>query len=680
MESASFDHRVGLFRSEQHIHDDVVVILIDEESLEFMTGELGRWPWPRAAYRDLLEFFALAGAQAFAFDILFSERQVAGEISHDDRTLIDATRQAGNTVHAMQLLDSTQTGKKRPLPEDFERLFAIESDKFTGPYYDDYLLPFDALYQASNGIGFLEIKPDRDGVYRRVRLFNQFADNQVYPSLASALVLPLVGGKNRIEYDQEYTRIGELQIPLDGDGNFLINPYGRVVAYSSAQVFTAMQQIRAGASEDLVLDPGLFTGKLVLLGASAIGLHDVKTTALASKEAGVFLHAYTVSNILQQDFLRVQSVAASIAIIFLLCCISVIPITVMSRFRTASLFPLTGALLYPVIAYGAFASNQVYPVIAPVFAIALSLLLSYSLRTYYVNHSNQEIQGMPGQGAAANSPNAPIDNYSDVHAVAASQQTLSVLYLGIRDFSKISETLQPGQIVELLNIYYSKMTEVVLAHNGTLDKYTGDSILAYWGASIGTLDHAEQALTCALDMRKKLHLVNEKLINIGLPDLKIGIGIDSGSLVIGNLGSNKKLDYTIIGDSVNLAKHIEKLTKTYGCPVIMSENTCEPIRSAVPCVPIDMVKIKQTQPPVGLFAPAELFRLENRLSISTRVLQQQLERAFSLFLRRDWQDAAKTYAQIGHCALTELFQQRCRQCLSEQPGQEWDDVYTLAGK
>ncbi len=264
IESTSFDHRVGLFRSEQRIHDDVVVILIDEESLAFMASELGRWPWPRAAYRELLEFFALAGAQAFAFDILFSERQVAGEISHDDRTLIDATRQA---VHAMQLLESTQTGKKRPLPEEFVNLFAIESDKFTGPYYDDYLLPFDALYQASNGIGFLEIKPDRDGVYRRVRLFNQFADNQVYPSLASALVLPLVGGKNCIEYDQEYTRIGELQIPLDGNGNFLINPYGRVVAYSAAQVFTAMQQIRAGVSEDLDLDPGLFTGKLVLLGA-----------------------------------------------------------------------------------------------------------------------------------------------------------------------------------------------------------------------------------------------------------------------------------------------------------------------------------------------------------------------------------------------------------------------------
>ncbi len=178
IESTTFDHRVGLFRADEVIHENVVVVLIDEKSLQLMDNELGRWPWPRSAYVVLLDYFALAGAQAFAFDILFTEQQDAEKDNYDDRSLVEATRRAGNTVHAMQLLHSPTSSRPKSLPENFQLEYALESSNFVGPEYNDFLLPIEALYKASRDIGFLEITPDRDGIYRRVRLFNQFSDGQ----------------------------------------------------------------------------------------------------------------------------------------------------------------------------------------------------------------------------------------------------------------------------------------------------------------------------------------------------------------------------------------------------------------------------------------------------------------------------------------------------------------------
>jgi len=680
IESASFDHRVGLFRSDQSIHEDVVVILIDEESLQVMADELGRWPWPRAAYRDLLDFFALAGAQAFAFDILFTEQQDADSNNYNDEVLVEATRRAGNTVHAMQLLHSTQTNKKQSLPEEFERLHALESGNFAGPYYNDYLLPFEALYKASRDIGYLEVVPDRDGVYRRIRLFNQFNESQIFPSLASALVLPMVGDKNSIDYGLNKATMGDLETPLDGNGNYLINPYGQLVTYSAARVFAAMQQIRAGETENLVLDPNRFTGKLVLLGASAVGLLDVKATALASKEAGVFLHAYTVSNLLQQDFLQLPTYTVSAAIIFLLCCITVIPVVLLPRLFRASLFPLAATITYLIVAYSAFASNQVLPVTPVIFAIVIALILAYSLRTYYEKRSTHEVRNKAGQYVSSDVLNTALSAHEDLHAREASEESLSILFSNIHGFTDISKSLLPGQVVELLNIYFSEMAEVISEHDGTLDKYIGDSIMAFWGAPTRSLDHATQAVEGAIDMRKRLRLINEKLQIKNYPAIETGIGIHSGNVVIGYIGSEKRLNYTVVGDSVNLASHLERLTKVYGCPLIFSKCTWELVQSSLPCIPIDRVRIKGKQHPVDLYAPAELFQIENKLTISVAELQEKVEQAFSFYLSGDWQKASKTYGQIGKSMLTRLFQQRCEQYLSAQPGEEWEGVFTFTSK
>ncbi len=680
IESASFDHRVGLFRSDSKIHADVVVILIDEESLRYMDDIVGRWPWPRATYGEFLDFFALAGAQAFALDILFTEQQDAAADNENDRKLVEATRRAGNTVHAMQLLQSQQTGISRPLPIDFSEKFGLGSNLFDGPGYDDYLLPIKALYQAARHIGFLEIVPDRDGVYRRARLFNRFIDGSVFPSLASALVLPLIDNGKPVDNTHEYSRIGGIEIPLDGDGNFLINPYGRIQVYSAWQIFQAMQQIRAGETEDLTLDPRLFRNKLVLLGASAVGLLDVKATALSRASAGVFLHAYTVSNLLQQDYLIQQSWATTFLVLLIVCSISVLPIVLITRLALAALIPVSIAIIYLILAYAVFSFNYVAPITPIIYAIFMSLLLAYSVRTYQEKYSKQRIRKMLGQYVSPAVLNSVIDRQEDLHAEIGSSESLTILFSDIRGFTHISESLEAGKVVELLNIYFSDMTEVIFDHDGTLDKFIGDAIMAFWGAPIKSQNHARQAIDSAIDMHYRLQQTNAVLVTKEYPRIEIGIGIHTGEVILGNIGSEKKLDYTVIGDSVNLASRLEGLTGVYGSPLIISEDTWNAAGLSIPCFPLDRVRVKGKQQPIGIYAPVELFRRSNNLAVPADELIQLVKDGYDHYLQRNWQAAINSYGQIGECMLFNLYRERCEQYLTNEPDQEWNGVFTFSSK
>ena len=220
IESASFDHRVGMFRADKAIHDDIVIVLIDENSLQRLSAKLGRFPWPRSVYGDVIDFFALAGAQTVAFDILFTEQQLADSLNKDDQALINATRTAGNVVHAMQILPSYHSSSDKRLPQDFVTRYHASDNSLQREVYGDFLLPINGLYQASKAVGYIEVNPDRDGVYRRVRLFNQFRDSHLLPALSSTVVFPLLSADRNVELTANQLTIGDLKLPLDHQGNY----------------------------------------------------------------------------------------------------------------------------------------------------------------------------------------------------------------------------------------------------------------------------------------------------------------------------------------------------------------------------------------------------------------------------------------------------------------------------
>ena len=258
-----------------------------------------------------------------------------------------------------------------------------------------------------------------------------------------------------------------------------------------------------------------------------------------------------------------------------------------------------------------------------------------------------------------------IDSKDDLHAEVGTTETLTILFSDIRSFTNLSETIEADKVVDLLNIYFTEMTEIIFEHNGTLDKFIGDAIMAFWGAPIKSSDHAIEALRSAIKMRENLHLVNQKLVERNYPEIDIGIGIHTGKVVLGNIGSERKLDYTVIGDSVNLTSRLEGLTKIYGCSIIISEATYLAVQPEIP---------------INLYTPEESFRLENGLPSASNHLKDQFDEAFSAYLRRDWQIAIEKYELIGSCALTKMFVERCIRFIDEKPAEDWDGVYTFTIK
>ncbi|MDJ0834022.1 MAG: adenylate/guanylate cyclase domain-containing protein [Gammaproteobacteria bacterium] len=680
LELASFDHRVSMFRSDKYIHEDVVLVNIDEETLQQMSNELGRWPWPRSAYRDILDFFALAGAEALAFDILFVEQEAAGGVNANDQQLIAASRDSAIAVHAMQLLENAQMDGAKPMPTDFIRQHQVDNIDFAGKNYNDFLIPLEGLYQASRAVGYLEIEPDRDGVFRRLRLFNQYDRQAVFPAISSALVLPLIADGGEIVYDANATTVGDTSIPLDGNGHYLMNPYGGLNEIPAHQVFAAMQQIRAGHSDDLVLDPADFRNKIVLLGASAIGLLDVKPTAISNKEPGVRMHAYTVSNILEQDFLVAAGNSLTYSLVTLFSIVSVLSIMLIPRLIIGALIPLVIAVVYIFITYSLFASNQVLDLMPVLFAIAFSLLLAFSYRSYTEKHGKQRIRAMLSQYVSPSVLTNVIDNYDTLSAEVGSNETLSILFSDIRGFTEISETQAAPKVVDMLNIYFSQMTDIIFEHDGTLDKFIGDAIMAFWGAPIKTDNHADQAVQAAIMMRQQLAAVNQVLAAKDYAQIDIGIGIHTGKVVLGNIGSAKKLDYTVIGDGVNLASRIEGITKQYKLSILISEDTHAALTTAVPCIVVDVVRLKGKQQPIRLYTPAEVFRAENNITMPLAELIKSTEQAFDHYQDRQWDKALNLYQQLPQCELFNTLTDRCVSFTDDEPNEDWDGVYTHTSK
>ncbi len=680
MELSSFDHRVHVFRFDKPLHEDIVVVLIDDESLQDLATEYGRWPWPRAAYRDILEFFSLAGAQAIGFDIMFVEQQDADIDNVNDQILIEATKKSGIAVHAMQLMHNVDDTPARAMPEDFIHQHRINDIDFKGESYDDYLLPLPKLYRAARDIGYLKITPDRDGVYRRIRLFDSYLGEAEFPAFSTALVLPLLSDGTGLVYHDNIARIGDIEIPLDGDGNYLINPIGdgRILSYS--QISSTIRQIRAGESENLELNPAEFSNKIVLLGASAISLLDVKATALSNSQAGEFLHASTASNILEQDFLYPVKDWITYGLMLLFAALTVLAVLFMPNMILASLLPVLIGLGYVVMAYTGFAYNYLFTIVPVLFILAFSLLLGISYRSYVEKHSKQKIRSMFSQYVSPSVLSHVVDHAETLSAEIGSSETLTILFSDIRGFTQISENMEARKVVDMLNIYFSEMTDIIFDHDGTLDKFIGDAIMAFWGAPLKVSHHADQAVHAAITMRQMLTKVNEKLSSLGYEQIDIGIGIHTGKVILGNIGSSKKLDYTVIGDSVNLASRIEGITKQYGVPLIISEDTYNELSEKLPCLVVDAVRLKGKQHPIKLYTPASVFLDENNLSVSSVELLNLTDKAFEYYQATQWDKAMAIYQQLSSCRLFQTLADRCMYYQANEPDKDWDGVFTHVNK
>ena len=691
LEWMSYDMRAAMFRASRAAHPDIALILVDEASLKAMNPLVGRWPWPRSVFADLIEFLALGQPRAVVFDVLFTENErgygvAPGALGPNDARLVAATREGARVYHAFEIHkdeadEVNKTLLDKPIPPDFKKRFAVANAQgFPPSLHNAFSLPFPALYRAARGAGVVEFERDRDGVFRRTRLLREY-QGSLYPVLSTVALLDMLKPK-RVALDGQRMYLDDLAVPVRADGSYLVNMYGRYNTYSISGVLATIQRLHSGNTDRLLVNPDEFRDKIVFVGASAAGLEDLKTTPVAHGTPGVMLHASIASNILYKDFLSVIPPFMTVVMIFVLTVATGMGILLLPRVQLKVGFTLVMLLAFVGWALWRFQSNVVYDMVPPLAAIATVWLVIFGRLAFTEGKDKKRVRMMLSQYVSPAILAEVVDKYEDyLRAEVGSKEHITILFSDIREFTGLSESLRPEQVVEILNAHFSAMSDAIFQYEGTLDKFIGDALMAFWGAPVRAADHARRAVLAGLDMLHRLEGVNAELAGKRYPTLRIGIGINTGDVILGNIGSEKKLDYTAIGDHVNLASRMEGLTKQYGCPMLISEYTLAELGADIPSAVVDQVRVKGKQQPIRIYRPLAAPDGPPKALTQAQETVRVSKAAFEAYLARDWRKAKRLYAQLPEGdGVRGVFTARCGEYLKTAPPRSWDGVYVMRSK
>lgn len=562
-ELVSLDWRFKL-RSQTAGDSRIVIIEIAEDSLNF----LGRWPFDRKYHALLIRALKEAGDKAVVFDILFSEN------SASDDKLIEETQQAGNVFY----------------PVAFELDKGIQAKRIIAP-----LLP--NLQETSAGYGHINVIPDIDGKIRRVPLVINYNDINI-PHLSLNVASEYLGIEvDKIKTEKNTIKLNsKINIPCDDEGLSFINYtacWGKDFKhYSYLDVLRSYNQIRNNQTPVLDIN-NIFKDKICLIGLTATGTHDLKPTPLDNNYPMIGIHAQIISSILQNNFLRRLNWRQNLIFQILLI---VIVLFILKRYSAG-----IGLLLYlAVVSLGiaiavlAFIFFGIWVEI--VFPLLLSFLLYAGVSSYKFVITEREkrwIKNAFSHYVSKEVMEEILKNPSKLK-LGGQKRELTVLFSDIRGFTTYSEKHNPEEVVSILNEYLSAMSKVILGNLGTLDKYIGDAIMAIFGAPHYEMPQvsARKAVVTACEMMEELKKLQEKWVKEGKEPLDIGIGINTGDMVVGNMGSDLLMDYTVIGDAVNLGSRVEGLTRQYNCHIIITENTYNYVKDIVEVKPLESIKVK----------------------------------------------------------------------------------------
>lgn len=615
-------------------HPDIVIVEIDESSLRRLEPVVGRWPWPRLVHAAMVDYLARGPAAVVAYDIAFLDRdrrlgfEVGGDVwsgEASDHAFVEATRRAGNVVH---LADAVFEGHKEGTARSdglLKRLpqgtYALDDTFEPRPALSG---PFAGLGEAARGLGHNMMVLDADGPVRRFVPFVR-RDDVFVPSLAVAAVqLARRIPSASVRREGGRLNLGALDLPIareqiaqfessDGPARWsqrsLIRFRGPAIhrdgrtptypTYSFYDLFYSEQQILEGEAPDV--DPAQFAGKLVFVGATAVGLSDVYAVPLGAtgRMAGPQIHANVADMILSRRF---TERAGSTVCVLVTLVVSVLGgMAALARQAAIGLATAVAVTVVSLVcAYAAFAYGLWVPMMPAMLGLVLATPAGLAFQYVVEGREKRQVKMLFSRYLSK-------DVYEQVLAhperaeLGGRRRDMSVLFSDVRGFTSLSERGDPEALVAQLNEYFSTMVDVVFAHEGTLDKFVGDMVMALFGAPLDDADHADHAVGAAVEMVRQLEQLNIRWAAEGRPTLGIGIGINSGEMIAGNIGSRQVRSYTVIGDAVNLGSRLEGLNKDYGTRIIISAATLARLRAPYPTRPLGSVVVKGKSVAVDIF-------------------------------------------------------------------------------
>jgi adenylate cyclase len=592
----------------------VVIVDVDEQSL----AEFGQWPWPRTRLADLVDTIAGAGATAIAFDFVLAEADRTSPLEMS-RVLVQLDDEVRSKLEALDSNDevlgralartkvvvaqSGITRKMAPVAAPGEAATAAEAQVgILGPDPRPFLVSFPDLLQnvpeierAASARGLFSMRADADGVVRRVPAI-MTAGGRLKAALAVEL-LRVAGGSDALllrtsDNGIDSLSFGDVTIPTDANGRVWLRYNGH-----DPERFVSARDVLEERGEALQA----LAGKLVLIGTSAVGLLDIKTTPVDAAMPGVEVHAQLVENLLSGALLHRPAYAVGAEVV----------IAVAAGLLTVWLVPVVGALavlgvgiaLSGALVGGAFHAFFQHGVLLDAsYPLISSIAVFWTL--VFVNYFREERQRRQIRSAFGHylSPEFVEELARNPQRLELGGETkeLTILFSDVRNFTTISESYKadPQGLTRLMNRLLGPLSDAVVGNRGTIDKYIGDSIMAFWNAPVDDAGHAAHACTTALQMQAAIHRLNaerraEALDGDEAPaDLAIGIGINTGETVVGNMGSEARFNYTVLGDTVNLASRLEGQTKIYAVPIILGSRTNELVADRFATVALDVVRVK----------------------------------------------------------------------------------------
>jgi adenylate cyclase len=706
LEYKSYDLRVRLFAHSTRPVDDIIIILINQDSIDWAQRERGwGWPWPREAYAELLDYISQGEAESAAFDIIFSEPSMYG--TDDDEAFIRAALEYRSAVQGVFF--SSQSGNTRSWPPElkvslfepagfgsFIEQFGVGGD---GNRLDGAQLPIKGLRDSAAALGALTGIPDSDGVIRRMRLFTLF-DGKAVPGLGPALLLASGYNTPGISFDSKSGSIrwDNFVIPVDKNGASLLRFRGdlsRYFPFSAKDVLMSAEAYRRG--EEPLYPPDDFTGRYVFMGVYAPGLFDIFSTPISSLYPGMGGHITMLDNILQGDFIRESRQWLNLLILFAAVSVTVMVCLFSSRILLPAGITLLAIAGIIAAAFAAYNHGSLWlPMLAPSAGVAAAFI-GVILYNYATEGSQKRfIKSAFSQYLSPKVIDRIIADPSQLK-LGGEKREMTAIFTDVRSFSTISEALgDPQKLVELLNHYLTRMSNIVLDNQGTIDKYEGDAIIAFFGAPVHLANHAALACRSAVMMKKAEAGINREALELGLITnavmeamVKKGIlksmddpcpmftrlGINTGDMVVGNMGTPSKMDYTIMGNAVNLAARLEGVNKQYNTGgILLSEYTRDHIGDEFIIRPLSRVRV------VGINTPLRLYELlDIRQDAPPQLLEmvKNWEQGFTLYEQKDFSAAVNIFQTIYHQNESDLaakkYLDRCQKYLASPPGDSsWD--------
>lgn len=702
-----YDYRLQLTMP-RTLDERIVILDIDEKSLK----EEGRWPWGRDRMALLMDkLFDRYGVAIVGFDVVFAERdessglKVLQRIGQDqlkgnaqfqsvlsrlqpgleyDRLFADKIKNR-NVVLGYYLTNSEGGSTSGTLPDPIFPTGSFKGKPIDFTSWNGYGANLPELQKAAASAGHFNPMVDSDGVVRRVPMLAEH-DGAYYESLSLAMVRTLfgtsklspgfAGGKDGNYADLEWLELDvdgrKLNIPLDSEVATLVPYRGRQGSFRYISIADVLHE-RVGIEQ--------LKNRIVLVGTTAPGLLDMRATPVAEVYPGVEIHANMIAGILDQNIKEQPPYMLGAEVIWLLL------IGILLIFSLPRLGPVKGILVsilaFAVIHGASLATwqygNLVMPVANSLAMIVLLFALYISFGYLVESRTKHQITGLFGQYV----PNELVEEmagHPESISMEGDSREMTILFSDVRDFTSISEGMEPKELTLLMNEFLTPLSRVVHKHRGTIDKYMGDCIMAFWGAPLPDAQHARNAIAAGLEMQAAIKALQPRFKERGWPEIHVGVGINTGRVSVGNMGSEVRVAYTVMGDEVNLASRLEGITKQYGVDIIVGENTRNAVSEFL-YRELDHVRVKGKGNPVAIYEPIGMAGEVSKALHDEIKLFHEVRR---LYRKQDWDQAELQLMNLQRMSpetvLYRIYAERVIYFRRNPPAADWDGVFVFQTK